>query len=74
MIMGLADRVVDVIELDDVAASPTVVHTDAGPGQVVDHVMANQILFADGEENTCDLFAKNSAVMNQVVGNGDFSG
>ena len=74
MIMGLADGVVDIIELDHVAASPTIVHTNGGAGQVVNHVMANYILFADGDENACDLLAKDSTVIDQIVGDGVFYG
>ena len=58
MIMGLADGVVNIIELDDMAASPTIVHTNGRARQVVDHVMANYVLLADGKENACDCLPK----------------
>src|ERR1700677_1810690 len=74
MIMGLTDRVVDVVELNDVASSPTVVYTNGGTGQVVHHVMANYILFTDGEENTCDLLAEYATVIDEIVGDGIFYG
>ncbi len=74
MIVGLTDRVVDIIELNDVPASPTVVHTNGSARQIVHDVVADYVFFADGDENASDLFAEDSAVIDQIVGDGVFYG
>lgn len=67
VIVRFSHRIVDIVELDDMAASPAVIHANGGTRHIVDVIMANDVSFTDGQKDTRDLLSEKSAIVDEVV-------